>query len=360
MLNNRLSKPTTTILALPYEIINHILDLCYHKQQKLKQIYYMIISCRQLYYGHLHLLYTYAPIHLSMIKQSGSLSLEGLRMVQLCCINKIISEMVWCLTPRLTTSRTYQQEIMDSVRQFSNLTTLAIVVNSLSLFNNLSCLPSTLSCLKIILDGYIASTTDIKIHLNTLKFQLTHLEFKTRVPLGLKKCNNFISLIKNTYLFTPPLYSWVSVDDNIPFAQKDSPISQVCGILSTLVYASRSTLEYLSIQKLHPAFLFRAMNKLFFPNGNGSFFTPSSSNYEKNKLPVLKVLRIDNIYQLTNNVLIKLLGRDDSQLVVTSWLFLKETLVVKLDEANNLVRTIHKMSPEDIKQISNSFKTFPL
>lgn len=326
------------ILVLPHEVIAKILQYKYARDLKLKNVYNMIITCKEMYYNHVSLLYILEPVVVSLAKYPNGISIESLQLLNKTGICKQVKCLDWILTPKLTTTKKYQEFIINCISYFPRLTSMQLSVNSLDLFANLTKLPPSVTTLEINITTQVNPAWNlVDISQNITKLKLKVLKFKSFYPLSLKKY--YYPIVRSTLVSKSPLYSWLAINDNIPNAHKNSPINQVCEVLAVLLYNSKSTLHYLHIEKLHPVFLFRVMDRLFYPI---SFLKPPLDDLtDCNEFPSLKLLKVDNSYLLTDDLLLKFLGKYKDKLIISDFMFQKEVIEVRVDEFQTVFKLVH-------------------
>ncbi|RCK55419.1 hypothetical protein Cantr_03716 [Candida viswanathii] len=329
---------TASILILPHEVIAKILQYKYARDRQLKNVYHMIRTCKEIYYNHVSLLYTLEPVVVSLAKYPPAVSLESLRLLNKTGINRWVKTLEWVLTPKITTTKKYQDAITSCISSFPNLTSVCLSVSSLDLLSHLTKLPASVTKLEINITTQVNPAWNMgDIPQDLPKLKLKVLKFKSFYPLSLKKY--YYPIVRSTLVSKSPLYSWLAINDNIPHAHKNSPINQVCQILAALTYNAKSTLQYLHIEKLHPVFLFRVMDTVFYPV---SFLkSPRSDLSDCNEFPELKLLKVDNSYLLTDNLLLKFLGKLKEKLIITDFMFQKEVIEVKIDEFQSILKIVH-------------------
>lgn len=328
-----------SILVLPHELIAKILRMNYSINGQLKHIYHFIVTCKEMYYRYVFLLYTFEPVMISLRKYNKAINLATMRFLKESKLSNEVKCLEWFLTPKFTTTKRHQGAILNSVYQFSNLYKVCLTANSLDMLMKVNRLPECVSILKINLLTHVNPTRH-KMHLDKIPlFKLKVLIFETLAPLSLTEY--YYPFFRSILISKSPLYSWMAIDENVPEAHVNSPMNQVCNILATLIYHSKSTLEYLNIHKLHPVFVFRAMDVVFYHGGiTLSLFNSLHPNLQYfNQFPSLKYLKIDNSYLLTDNLIQKLMGKNKQSLIVLDYMYLKEIMHITLDETNH----IHKV-----------------
>lgn len=334
--SNSLACMEQSILVLPHELIARILSMNYSMYGLLKHIYHFVVTCKEMYYRHVFLLYTLDPVMVSLCKCNKAISLVAMGFLKQSKLCYNIRCLDWFLTPKFTTAKHYQKAILDSINQFSNLYKVCLTANSLDMLMQVNRLPKCVSVLKINLITHVNPTRHTMRLDKVPLFRLKVLIFETLAPLSLTEY--YYPFFRSILISKSPLYSWMAIDENVPEAHVKSPINQVCNILATLIYHSRSTLEYLNIHKLHPVFVFRAMDVVFHHGGiNLSLFGSSEIDIQNlSEFPSLKYLKIDNSYLLTDNLIQKLMGRNKQSLIVLDYMYLQEIMHATLFEGNHV------------------------
>lgn len=332
------SSSSASILILPHEVIAKILHYKYVRDQQLKYVYHMIKTCKEIYYNHVSLLYTLEPVVVSLAKYPNGISVETLRLLNKSQISNQVKWLQWVLTPKITTTKKHQDMVINCITDFPRLTSLHLSISSLDLLTNLTKLPTSVTSLEICITTQVNPAWNMEgISRDIPKLNLNVLKFQSFYPLSLKKY--YYPIVRSTLVSKSPLYSWLAINDNIPTAHKNSPINQVCEILAVLLYNARFSLQYLHIEKLHPVFLFRVMEVAFYPI---SFLTPPLSDLSDcNEFPELKLIKVDNSYLLTDDLLLKFLGQKKEKLIITDFMFQKEVIEVRIDEFQTIFKIIH-------------------